>query len=84
MRWYRWKFWIFAWSLNGDGKVTDSHAWHRALGNLMIRGGRVARPNKHERAYSLLRELSKWDHMATAGDGPYWLGEIAKVLEDKS
>ena len=30
----------------------------------------------------LIKELSHWDHMATAGDGSYWLGEIKKCLEE--
>lgn len=32
----------------------------------------------------LLRHLEQWDHMQSAGDGPYWLKEIATALgEDK-
>lgn len=28
----------------------------------------------------LLGRLAEWDHMTTAADGPYWIGEIKKVL----
>lgn len=31
---------------------------------------------------TLLQRLREWDHMQTAGDGQYWLREIAKVLDD--
>lgn len=37
-----------------------------------------------DEARGLLRRLREWDHMQTAGDGPYWLREIAKVLDDQS
>lgn len=33
-----------------------------------------------ERAEALLRRLDEWDHMQTAGDGPYWLREIDACL----
>lgn len=29
---------------------------------------------------SLLKRLRSWDHMATAGDGPYWCREIDALL----
>jgi uncharacterized small protein (DUF1192 family) len=32
-------------------------------------------------ADGLLRRLAEWDHMQSAGDGPYWLNEIAKALD---
>ena len=31
-------------------------------------------------AEALLRRLSEWDHMDTAGDGPFWRREIAAFL----
>jgi len=29
---------------------------------------------------ALLRRLYEWDHMDSAGDGPFWRGEINKAL----
>lgn len=37
MIWYRWKFWIFAWSLNDARSITDDYVWDRLFLNLMIR-----------------------------------------------
>lgn len=34
-------------------------------------------------AVALLRRLEQWDHMQSAGDGPYWLSEIAKFLGEE-
>lgn len=31
-------------------------------------------------AKTLLRRISQWDHMDTAGDGAYWRSEIAAIL----
>jgi oligoendopeptidase F len=33
-----------------------------------------------EKAEALLRRLYSWDHMQTAGDGPYWKREIDALL----
>ena len=30
---------------------------------------------------SLLKRIRQWDHLLSAGDGPYWLAEINRVLE---
>lgn len=36
MRWFRWKLWRFAWSLNADAAVIDGDGqWHPLIGNLM-------------------------------------------------
>lgn len=37
-----------------------------------------------EKAEALLKRLSEWDHMQTAGDGPYWRREIADLLGGSS
>lgn len=37
MVWYRWKWWVFAWSLNGETRVIDTHEWRRICGHLMVR-----------------------------------------------
>lgn len=38
------------------------------------------RREQREQLRGLLQRLYEWDHMASAGDGPYWRGEIDKVL----
>jgi len=38
---------------------------------------------QNESARGLLIELREWDHMQTAGDGPYWISRINRVLENR-
>lgn len=33
------------------------------------------------KALALLARMAQWDHLATAGDGPYWTAEIQGVLD---
>ena len=41
----------------------------------------VAAEDSGERLRALLRRLYEWDHMDSAGDGPYWRSEIERVLD---